>query len=100
MRNAIEEVRTQHPFDLTAIVLLPDHLNTIWELPQGDQDYSMRWRFIKSQFTKNWTAAGGTEAAVSQSRIQRRERKSDSAGSMSIPSQDEADLKDVWIIST
>ncbi|MEZ6054091.1 MAG: hypothetical protein R3C02_22285 [Planctomycetaceae bacterium] len=38
------------PFDITAIVLLPDHLHVVWELPEGDTDYSTRWRLIKTRF--------------------------------------------------
>ena len=54
LRQAIKSVRTKHPFELTAIVLLPDHLHAIWKLPRGDTDYSTRWRLIKRQFTILW----------------------------------------------
>jgi len=33
--------------------MLPDHIHCIWTLPDGDNDYPMRWRQIKSYFTKN-----------------------------------------------
>jgi len=37
LRAAIGDVRLKHPFDITAIVLLPDHLHAIWELPRRQQ---------------------------------------------------------------
>src|SRR5713101_3066316 len=34
------------------IVLLPDHLHAVWTLPDGDPDFSLRWRLIKSTFSR------------------------------------------------
>lgn len=51
LRNAFREVKAERPFVIDAIVILPDHLHTIWTLPEGDADYSGRWRAIKSRFT-------------------------------------------------
>ena len=56
------------------MVLLPDHLHTIWTLPRGDADYSSRWRRIKAEFTDAYLAAGGRELPVSPSRKKRGER--------------------------
>jgi putative transposase len=50
--ESIRYVMTRHPFKIDAFVILPDHLHCIWTLPQGDSDYSMRWRLIKSSFTR------------------------------------------------
>ncbi|MDI6688603.1 MAG: hypothetical protein QME06_10340 [Desulfobacterales bacterium] len=36
----------RHPFNIDAFVLLPDHSHCIWTLPQGDSDFSMRWRYL------------------------------------------------------
>jgi len=44
LREAIEAVRQNHPFEIVAWVLLPDHLHAVWSLPRGDADYSVRWR--------------------------------------------------------
>jgi hypothetical protein len=41
-------VRRRHPFDIEAIVVLPDHLHAIWTLPEGDADFALRWRLITS----------------------------------------------------
>jgi putative transposase len=53
LRNAFRTVRAERPFAIDAIVILPDHLHAIWTLPEGDADYSGRWRAIKSRFTRN-----------------------------------------------
>lgn len=64
LRGAITSVRAKRPFDLLALVLLPDHLHCLWALPPDDQDFSTRWRRIKEGFTRRYLAAGGPEAAV------------------------------------
>ena len=35
LRQAFRYVRRRHPFDIEAIVVLPDHLHAIWTLPAG-----------------------------------------------------------------
>jgi putative transposase len=52
LREAFGHVRSQFPFSLDAFVLLPDHLHCIWTLPEGDFDFSKRWRLIKSYFSR------------------------------------------------
>ncbi len=52
LREAIREVKEERPFEVNAWVLLPDHLHCVWELPEGDLDYSVRWALIKKGFTK------------------------------------------------
>ncbi|MFC4206868.1 transposase [Vreelandella malpeensis] len=37
---------------MDAFVILPDHLHCLWTLPEGDADYSSRWREIKKTATK------------------------------------------------
>lgn len=49
--QAMREVRVQQPFDTVAIVVLPDHLHAIWALPEGDADFSRRWRRVKQRTT-------------------------------------------------
>ncbi|MGK5094177.1 transposase [Deltaproteobacteria bacterium TL4] len=53
LREAFRAIMKKHPFHLDAIVVLPDHLHCIWELPEQDHDFPMRWRQIKSDFTRN-----------------------------------------------
>ena len=47
LREAIEAVRQNAPFTILAWVLLPEHLHTLWQLPDNDANYSMRWNQIK-----------------------------------------------------
>ena len=58
LRTAFSLCRDKKPFTIEAIVILPDHLHTIWTLPDGDTDYPSRWRFIKSCFTRNLRKSG------------------------------------------
>lgn len=52
LRESFRNVKDQHPFNIDAIVVLPEHLHTIWTLPEGDDDFSCRWRLVKTHFTK------------------------------------------------
>lgn len=70
----MKAVRRCLPFTTEAIVLLPDHLHCVWTLPLGDDDYSTRWRQIKSLFTQDWLASGGEEQVRSTSRTAKSER--------------------------
>ena len=51
-RHAYRTVAKKHPFETLAIVVLPDHLHAIWRLPDGDADFSTRWRLIKGGFSR------------------------------------------------
>jgi putative transposase len=53
LRAAFRDTRRRHPFTIKAIVILPDHLHTIWHLPDGDVDFPTRWRLIKSRFSRD-----------------------------------------------
>ena len=74
LRLAFKEEQSNHPFDMTAIVLLPDHLHCVWQLPEKDDDFSRRWGRIKSKFTKSWLDHGGREIHISKARNRHRER--------------------------
>ena len=52
LRTAFTVVKKTHPFQLEDIVILPDHLHFIMQLPQGDNDFSTRIRLIKSYFSR------------------------------------------------
>jgi len=52
LRQAILRVKTTMPFESIAWVLLPDHLHTIWQLPEGDTNFSTRWSMIKRSVTQ------------------------------------------------
>jgi putative transposase len=56
LRNVFRSVGKHHPFTIEAIVFLPEHLHCIWTLPAGDADFAMRWRLIKTEFSKRIAA--------------------------------------------
>ena len=70
LRNAMRTVRARHHFDINAIVILPEHLHAMWTLPQGDDDFAMRWMLIKSYFSKHLPK----NELISDSRFKKRER--------------------------
>ena len=53
LRIAFAQARTVRPFDVTAAVVLPDHLHCVWQLPPGDADNAARWKSIKAAFSRS-----------------------------------------------
>ena len=74
LREAIHRERKERPFTIHAIVLLPDHLHTVWELPSGDFNYSLRWRRIKTDFTRAWIQQTRWTPPTTASQDKREER--------------------------
>jgi putative transposase len=60
LRFAFRKARSEHPFTIEAIVILPDHLHTLLTLPENDADFPHRWRRIKTLFTQRLLYAGET----------------------------------------
>ena len=54
LRGSFRYVMERSPFTIVASVILPDHIHSIWTLPEESSDYSTRWRLIKSHFTRQW----------------------------------------------
>ena len=52
LREAFRSVKSQRPFPIEAVVILPDHLHCLWTLPPNDADFSTRWRLIQSSFAR------------------------------------------------
>ena len=52
LRDAVRKVRARAPFHIDAWAVLPDHLHTVWTLPENDMNYSARWQAIKTEFSK------------------------------------------------
>ena len=65
LRKAFRETRRTHPFTIDAMVILPNHLHTIWTMPEGDANFATRWRLIKSAFSPASQPANGFPTAVS-----------------------------------
>ena len=68
--TAFRNVQARHPFQIEAIVMLPDHLHCVWTLRPDDTDFSTRWSLIKGQFSR----AIEKGERISQSRAKRGER--------------------------
>jgi REP-associated tyrosine transposase len=47
---------TTRPFEIGAIVVMPDHVHCIWRLPEGDGDFATRWRLVKRYFSVGFDA--------------------------------------------
>lgn len=71
LREAFRSVQTNHPFKMDAVVILPEHLHCIWQLPASSNDFSTRWRLIKSTFSRAISKEG---ERISQSRQKKKER--------------------------
>jgi putative transposase len=54
LRGCFKECMQRYPYHMDAIVVLPDHLHCLWRLPEGDDNFSVRWKHIKAGFTKNY----------------------------------------------
>src|SRR6266849_5176527 len=62
-------VQQRRPFETIAICVLPDHIHTLWALPEGDADFSTRWSLIKGGFSR-----GLDPRSRSASKIAKREK--------------------------
>lgn len=51
LRQAVAITRAKRPFGIDAWVVLPDHMHCVWTLPEGDADFSGRWRELKGRFS-------------------------------------------------
>jgi putative transposase len=70
LREAFRGVKEAHPFEINDIVIMPEHLHTLWTLPDGDHDFSLRWRQVKSAFSREIAK----EEHISKSRLRKQER--------------------------
>ena len=52
LRTSVRHVQMAHPFFIDAMVVMPDHLHSLWTLPEDDHDFSTRWGLIKSGFSR------------------------------------------------
>jgi putative transposase len=51
LRECVAWAKAQHPFEIDAMVIMPDHLHALWTLPPDDHDFSTRWMLIKQRFS-------------------------------------------------
>jgi putative transposase len=72
LRSSFKRVMVAYPFEVDSMVILPDHLHSIWVLPDHDSDFSVRWRLIKTAFSRGKPAASRRE--ISDSRLMKKEK--------------------------
>ncbi|SUX28710.1 REP-associated tyrosine transposase [Chromobacterium vaccinii] len=70
LRQVVRQVRDRHPFEIVAMVVLPDHFHAVWALPEGDADYAIRMTLIKAAFSRNLPKV----ERIRESRERKRER--------------------------
>lgn len=62
LRAAFVATVREHPTQVDAMVVLPDHLHAVWRMPAGDADFPLRWRKLKTRFTRavvgEWRRSG------------------------------------------
>ncbi|MCS4533086.1 REP-associated tyrosine transposase [Neisseria montereyensis] len=63
LREAYAFVQKRYPFETAAICVLPNHIHAIWTLPDGEYDYSLRWRLIKTRFSNHFTKQDNLSAS-------------------------------------
>jgi len=73
LRAAWLDVQNRFPFKTEAVCLLPNHIHCIWRLPEGDPNYSLRWKEIKRLFTKGYLEQVGPGEPRNSSRIKKGE---------------------------
>ncbi|MBL7480341.1 REP-associated tyrosine transposase [Legionella bononiensis] len=58
LRHSFLQAQKNNPFIIHAVVVLPDHVHLIMELPEKDSDYSTRLRQIKTYFSQEIKSSG------------------------------------------
>ena len=72
-KSGLIKIKKDYPFKINAMVILPDHIHTIWTLPENDANYPTRWRLIKSYFSHYWTKKMPNPLEKSASRMMKNE---------------------------
>lgn len=52
LRGAFRQTMRDWPFTIEAVCILPEHLHCLWRLPDGDDDFPVRWSLIKQRFSR------------------------------------------------
>ncbi|NMF83308.1 transposase [Nodosilinea sp. P-1105] len=73
LRKAVSTMKAEMPFDVTAAVILPDHIHFVWNLPQEDGNYSRRVGRLKILFTQFLRGKNSLPQDVGPSRQKHRE---------------------------
>ncbi|WP_434101662.1 REP-associated tyrosine transposase [Methylocaldum gracile] len=68
LRAAFRYVKERRPFQVNAVVVMPDHLHCVWTLPPEDADFSTRWNLLKGHFSRAISAVWRVGIAACYSR--------------------------------
>jgi len=68
LRACLADVKSRHPFDIDAMVVLPEHIHALWTLPPEDGDFSRRWMLLKQAFTRRLHAGGVLDGGAAEVR--------------------------------
>jgi putative transposase len=74
LRQSMDKICAERPWETEAIVLMPDHWHALWRLPEGDTDYSTRISRVKKIFTDAWLSRHGREAETTPAQHRSRRR--------------------------
>lgn len=74
LRAAMSHVKKHDPFEIDAIVILPEHLHLIMQLNEDDSNYSRKLANIKRNFGKIYQKQYQIESILTNSAIKRSER--------------------------
>ncbi len=72
LKECIKKIMHNYPFRINAIVVLPDHIHSIWTLPENDLNFSTRWRLIKKRFSMCYSQV--CIPRISESMLRKQER--------------------------
>lgn len=72
LKNCFTSIMKKHPFKIDALVIMPDHLHTIWTLPDEESDFSTRWKQIKGTFSRYYSGNKSTD--ITESMISKNEK--------------------------
>jgi putative transposase len=72
LKSCFQSTMKIHPFNVDAIVLMPDHLHTIWTLPDDEFDFSIRWKQIKMTFSEQYS--GNYSNKLTKSMMNKKEK--------------------------
>ena len=70
LRQSFKKVQLRYPFKLPGIVILPEYLHMLMELPDGDSNYSLCLSLIKRYFSMQLRPV----EYINEARVKKRER--------------------------
>ncbi len=73
LMNVFHDVARKYPFETIAYCILPDHIHTIWTLPEDTADFSIRWSAIKAIFSMRYQERMGKIIPNNPSKTSKRE---------------------------